>query len=272
MDARQTVLFDSKGKRVKIEADPLKSALGHCSVHRVGGLLAGYAVLYETEVPPTLEANVESLCVLSSRAAGTKELDAVAWPVKPLYADEGRRGFVGYTLRRPPTFGIPFDAVFRNPTIYERLMPMNRRIAVLQSLCTVMDALHRMGRLIGHLDDRHIVKLEDKDAVGFISIDTLSDANAKANPAYLAPECAPTGGDSAASPAGFTRTSDYWALAVVVYRMLANGALPTYGTSEAAAPALSPVSASFPAYHTRQFERAFVEGASDPSARPSTRS
>ncbi|MCD7908384.1 MAG: hypothetical protein LUH04_12020 [Clostridium sp.] len=228
----------------------------------------------------------------------------IAWPRSPIY-DKGRR-FIGFGMNRIAA-ATELDDLYAYPPKKNAGVTIRWKINCLISLCDVIERLHRTGQVFGDFNPNNI-KVRSDGTMGFVDADSYHIISGGREyrcvvcaPGYVAPEllkaCKGTTYADCSKPT-FTRETDYFALAIHCFRMLMNGCHPFIcerhlkkaGSAPAARPTdkrveygetpffkkipnyttphYAPDINSFPPYIRDLFRRAFVDGHSNPGARP----
>lgn len=295
----------AEGLRLTLKEPAFKSG-GEGSIYEIVGHPNSVAKIYRTRTDAA--ARRGKICEMArvSRLPDYKSsvLNNTAWPCAALFSNGN---FVGFGMRKVNTSRELDD-------IYSQInkassVGIPERIKILVSLCDVVDQLHARGQIVGDfnpsnikVDDQYNVYLLDADSFHFSSGKSVYPCSVCA-PGYAAPEIVRAcRGDKyldayVRGTSTFTKTSDYFALAVHIFRMLMNGCHPytcrneiTSGSPPAplpqdvriergqtpffvsvpgfTTPAWAPSINCLPEYIRRLFERAFVEGNTNPSVRP----
>lgn len=228
----------------------------------------------------------------------------LAWPLSPVF--DAKQNFIGFGMNRI-FVSTDLDDLYVYPARPNLNVSIRDRIDCLISLSDVVDRLHRVGLLFGDGNPDNL-KIRDDFSVCFTDVDSFhfrsSGKTYKCEvcaPGYAAPELirACRGTTYADCPGTtFTEETDNFSLAIHCFRMLMNGChpficqrqprrtgsapapkstdrriesgetpffmnIPNYTT-----PAYAPDIGSLPPYMRDMFRRAFVDGHSNPKARP----
>lgn len=227
----------------------------------------------------------------------------IAWPLSPLF--DSNHNFIGFGMNRISA-STELDDLYVYPS-KSGAISIKEKIDILINLCDVIDRLHLIGQVFGDFNPNNI-KIKSDGTVNFVDADSYHIKNGGKEyrcvvcaPGYVAPElikaCKGTNYEDC-STTTFTKDTDNFALAIHVFRMLMNGChpyicerhlkragsapapkstdkrvesgetpffktIPNYTT-----PHYAPDINSFPPYIRDLFKRAFVDGHSNPSARP----
>ena len=296
-------VYDNSGHELTLVEPPLGSG-GEGSVYAISGYNR-VAKIYAADAV-SHRAKIEAMASIYGGIAANPSLKEVAWPLAPLYGDKARKSFVGFGMRRISKSTRLADLYNYNPGM-SGTIPMCERIDFLVELAQMVDALHGLGQVIGDFNDNNIPVLAGGhaalvDADSFhVSVGGRLYKCEVCKPGYVAPEVIRnTRGTTyaEATKETFTKETDRFSLAVHIFKMLFNGvhpfhcvSLPDKSGSVPAAipiekrvergetpffksvpgvklPAYAPRLSDFPDYLTSCFRRAFVDGRSNPSARP----
>lgn len=227
----------------------------------------------------------------------------IAWPLAPLF--DSNRQFVGFVMEKINST-TELDQLYVYPP-QKTTMPIRERINCLISICGVIGKLHSIDQVFGDFNPNNI-KIRSDGTACFVDADSYHIKSSGklykcivCCPGYVAPEiirkCKGTTYE-AYKGSVFTKESDNFALAIHIFRMLMHGAHPytckrhTRGIGSAPAPKpidrhvetgdtpffrkvpnfvppdYAPDVSALPPYIRDLFRRAFVEGHSNPSARP----
>lgn len=217
----------------------------------VRAVIAGGATVAKLYRDPTPErhAKVRNMVALHDRimAAQGGALRAVCWPRRALYADAGAADFIGFSMRRAPAGSVAASELYRYPKAAAAPTALTC-VDALISLTGVLDALHHTvvnghELVVGDLSGDNVLVGRD-GSVHLIDADTFHVQRGGAHPCVA---CAPgvAAPELIAAARGrtyaqmealgeptFTVSTDYFALAVLVFRMLGNGVHPFEGAVE----------------------------------------
>lgn len=228
----------------------------------------------------------------------------LTWPTHVLFDDAGPVGFVmpridTATSVEIHTMSNPVNRNDPRPSEpqWTRRVTWEHLVNTAANLCLAVQVVHRVDALIGDFQERNIL-VSDTTQVALVDCDSMQFADrsgrqylcAVGRPEFTAPELA--GVDLRSHPRG--KASDLFALAVHIHQLLMAGNHPFMrgvwtGSGEqpdalslarsgawAGGPGsplqthpLAPPIAFMPRDIERLFERAFTDGAVDPSIRPS---
>lgn len=253
------------------------------------------------------EAKIDAMVAISQSFAfkSANLSEDIAWPLSPLYDKLGN--FIGFGMNRI-TATAELDDLYVYPPKNNSAVTIKDRVTCLISLCDVIDRLHQTGQVFGDFNPNNI-KIRPGWSVSFVDADSYHIRNSGREyrcvvcaPGYVAPELIRAcKGTAYADCSGttFTRETDRFALAVHIFRMLMNGAHPFIaerhlqraGSAPApksidrrvesgetpffksianyAAPQYAPDIKSLPPYLYDLFQKAFVDGHTNPMMRPS---
>lgn len=297
-------VYTAAGSTLELAGAPLGKG-GEGQVLPMAGFPNRVAKIYLADEPGR-QAKIEAMASLSSRVEAQHELDGVAWPMAALYADPACQRLAGFGMRRMEV-RASFGALYQYPASPRARLSHREKVAVLVDLCRTVEALHGFGQVVGDLNDNNVVLLTS-GRVGLVDVDSFHACVTGTTyrcevcmSGYMAPELirAVHGTDFAHCPGDtFTAETDNFSLAVHVFRMLMNGAHPYHCAALPAAdgsvpaplplekrvergetpflrrvagvttPPFAPAYDALPSYLRAAFERAFVKGTRDPSARP----
>lgn len=255
---------------------------------------------------PAHQRKVEAMASIWPRVEQLPDLEGVAWPMAALYSDPGRRQLVGFGMRRMEVRGT-FAQLHQYPPGAGATLSHREKALAVADLCRTVEALHDLGQVVGDLNDSNVVLLTN-GRVGLVDVDSFHACVTGVTyrcdvcmSGYMAPELigAVRGTDFAHCPnKTFTPETDNFSLAVHAFRMLMNGAHPFHcaalPTAHGSVPAPLPLEKrvergetpflkhvagattapfapsydALPGYLRAAFQRAFVDGARKPSARP----
>lgn len=233
-------------------------------------------------------------------------LDKVAWPLASLYDESGQ--FIGFGMKKVKSSLELHNLYSFSLNENKKTISTLEKVSTLIDLCSAVEKLHGQHQVIGDFGPRNIkiagrcqVKIVDADSCHFRTNQKVFPCMV-CSPGYVAPEILKnckgttykkyfeTGGQT------FTVETDRFALAIHCFRMLMNGCHPYLCKPESTEdstpmpsldnrveagetpffvevknctiPSWTPDLKSFPISIQKLFERAFVEGHSDPSVRP----
>lgn len=252
------------------------------------------------------EAKIDAMVAISQSFAFKSAAlsDDIAWPIAPLYDSVGN--FIGFGMNRISA-STELDDLYEYPSNNNSTVTIRDRVKCLISLCDVIDRLHQTGQVFGDFNPNNI-KIRPDRAVSFVDADSYHISYygkeyrcVVCAPGYVAPEIisACKGTTYADCPGTtFTRETDCFALAIHIFRMLMNGCHPYIcernlkraGSSPApksidkrvesgetpffksipnyVAPQYAPDINTLPPYLYDLFRKAFVDGHTNPTARP----
>ncbi len=246
----------------------------------------------------------QKLRYMANNPPDASVLDSISWPLDLLYDASG--AFCGFTMPKMKTDAALKSVYPYNPGT-PSLLTYHDRVVVALNLCVVISAVHAAGYIFGDFNPLNIGVDLQSGHVGFFDTDSYHFVDQHTGkvyrctvclPGYVAPEviarCRNSDYANAPLPT-FTARSDDFALAVHIFALLFNGFTPFNGIGgfenpESASLPMGnkaieqgcyafkkgkkPLSAgtpdinAFPPKIKRMFERAFVDGEKDPSARP----
>ncbi len=297
-------VYTRAGKKLSLQEPAMKSG-GEGTIYTVSGCKEVVAKIYKSKTDAKeREAKILEMARLSADVnfKNTGILSYIAWPLAPLY--DKSKEFVGFGMVRINA-RYELDDIYSQSSVTGAGMSTYERLTVIISLCEVVERLHKCGQVFGDFNPNNIkidkqcnVKFVDADSYHFRFGSNLYPCVVCA-PGYVAPELiTKCKGTTYAGYKGttFTKETDNFSLAIHCFRMLMNGChpytckkhakvgstpapsleervekgetpfftnIPNYGT-----PDWAPDCSSLPDYICRLFERTFVEGHTNPSARP----
>ena len=312
-----TVTGSSKAK-YQLDAKPLSDG-GEGTIYRVlGGTGKKVAKIYKHGV--LTKELVEKLALMLKVPPDKNVLTQVAWPLDLLY-DTSRRpcGFLMPMLKINAELG---DVYKYNPGDTKKSLQISiqQKLIVAQNICAVISAVHNAGYVFGDFNPRNIALDMHTGTVAFLDTDSYHVADKTSNKVYRCNVCAPgyaapellyaCSKHMSRNPSDknniyaktplptFTKETDYFALAIHIFKLLVNGYTPFGGIPEKAsvsqaspgtgdAPvrrdnycfkpgykhqsaAILPLDA-FPQKIADLFTRAFVKGKTSPAQRPAAR-
>jgi alpha-tubulin suppressor-like RCC1 family protein len=254
----------------------------------------------------------EKLKIMIERPPNASVLSQVAWPLDIAYDEKGQCcGFVMPELQ----INTELSEVYKYPSTLP--ITAQQKVNIAQNICVVISEVHKEGYVFGDFNPRNIGLDINTGLVSFLDTDTyhvvdpIIGKTYRCNvcaPGYTAPEllakCAdyiienPSASRNAYALTPlptFTQETDYFALAIHIFKLLMNGYTPFGGIIETASVSLSspgvgdaavrrdsycfrpgykPQAAAIPLLETLSeeiaelFTKAFVEGKVNPRKRP----
>ena len=283
---------------------------GEGTIYEIVGYPDRVAKIYHDEsadLRQKREAKIDAMVAISKNFSFKREnlSEDIAWPLSPLYNKHG--DFIGFGMNRINA-NTELDDLYVYPSKNNSTVTIKDKVTCLISLCDVIDRLHRTGQVFGDFNPNNI-KIKSDWSVCFVDADSFHILNSGKEyrciacaPGYVAPELirACKGTTYAdCQHTTFTRETDYFALAVHIFRMLMNGCHPYIcerhlnraGSTPApkstdkrvengetpffksirnyVAPQYAPDINTLPPYLRDLFRKAFVDGHSNPVMRPS---
>lgn len=289
------------------------------SVFRIDPASAGgarkLAKLYE-EDPEERRDKIEAMVSMYPSICSDDTLKYLAWPIGTLYSDDSSwgaiglgRGFIGFGMKE-----LPIDCSFSDLVDYS-YPPKNGisvydKVTLAIDLCNVTEILHSCGLVQGDWNPKNFCKIEGEMRIGIMDVDSFHVKSGGvlypcvvSTPGYNAPDLLERakGRDFKDCPGEtFTVQTDNWCVAVLVHRLLFNGAHPYSGSQVPDAsgslpapvsvdehvrrgdaplwkrvpkfgiPPYVPLASSMPDFMRKLFTRAFVTGHNKPEMRPSS--
>lgn len=300
-------VYTMKNTLLALKEPPL-SAGGEGAVYEILGYPNRVAKIYHDTTDAKQREEKITAMVNISNGYGFRSANLskdIAWPMSPLF--DNQHNFVGFGMLRIQA-NTELDDLYTYPPTQKSAVNIKDRVHILINLCDVIDRLHMAGQVFGDFNPNNI-KVKADGTVNFVDADSYHVKNGTKEyrcvvcaPGYVAPEVikACKGTNYADCPHDtFTKSSDNFALAIHVFRMLMNGChpficerhlnragsapapkstdkrvecgetpffknIPNYTT-----PHYAPELNSFPPYIKDLFKRAFVDGHASPGSRPS---
>ena len=280
------------GKTYRTQSTPFAGG-GEGDVYDIIGMPQFVAKIYKPDKRTTERERKLSVMVAHQPSV----LDQYAWPMDVLY-ENGR--FMGFIMPR-----ISGKEKLRNLYVYDKRggKPWSLYIAIAKNLAAAVHNVHEIHQVVGDLNPENILVSPSSGMVTLVDTDSyhISDASRTYRcmvgmPEFVAPELQGIHFPSAPLPT-FTYSSDRFALAVLIFALLMNGAhpfsckvisgssskfqpidnmqngkcayFPDSRTSNIDIPRYSPDINSLPENIQQLFRRAFVAGLKNPSQRPS---
>ena len=283
------------------------AAAGEGSIHEVVGRTEWVAKIFHADLPRLDEKLEKVLAMTATRPDGAQQRDGFTVLTWPLYViNDCDRRPVGYVMSRVDTTNAVEIHVLSNPSNRANPLPSapqwprnaawRHLVSVAANLCVAVDAVHRVGAVIGDFQERNVlvsdttrVTLVDCDSMQFTSAAGREFLCSVGRPEFSAPELAQLDLGSQTR----TNSSDLFSLAVHVHLLLMGGNHPFLrgvwtGPGEqpnaltlasqgdwAGGPGsklhthpLAPPVSFLPNEIQTLFVRAFTDGARDPDARP----
>ena len=300
------VCYDQAGRNIGL-ADHALASGGEGAVYEIVGYPRKVVKKYHHGADAKKrEDKIREMVKISASSSFTnaKLAQDVAWPLSQVY-DQGHN-FIGFGMNKI-AFSTELDDLYVYPPKQNLHVTIKDRIDCLISLSDVVDRIHRAGLVFGDGNPDNL-KIRDDYSVCFIDVDSFHFKSGGKTykcevcaPGYVAPElikaCKGTTYADCPGPT-FTEETDNFSLAIHCFRMLMNGchpficqrqlkragsapapkstdkriesgetpffkSIPNYTT-----PSYAPDINSLPPYIRDLFRRAFVDGHSNPKARP----
>jgi len=224
-------------------------------------------------------------------------IEQYSWPLDMLY-ENGK--FAGYIMRK-----IVGKENLTSIYVYENRKgsPWTLYIAIAKNLSSAVYNFHKLGQVIGDLNPQNVLVNPNTGLVTLVDTDSYHITDVKSRvyrcevgmPEYVAPELQGKHLPSALLPT-FTKETDLFSLAVLIFSLLMNGAHPfacrTIGVSSSGfqpvdnivnginpyfmgtrsanidIPPYAPALDSLPNELQHLFKRAFIHGPKNPGSRP----
>ena len=266
---------------------------GEGDVYDVVGVPGYVAKVYKPDKRTTERERKLSVMVSNQPSV----MEQYAWPLDVLY-ENGQ--FIGYIMPK-----INGKEKLRNIYVYDKRKgkPWSLFIAIAKNLSAAVHNVHEIHQVVGDLNPENILVNPNDGMVTLVDTDSyhISDSSRTYRcgvgmPEFVAPELQGIHFPSAPLPT-FTPESDRFALAVLIFALLMNGAhpfsckvisgssskfqpidnmqngkcafFPDSRSSNMDIPRYAPDLSSLPDNIQKLFRRAFVAGHSTPSLRPS---
>ena len=280
------------GKSYRTQNSPFAGG-GEGDVYDVVGALGYVAKVYKPDKRTTERERKLSVMVSNKPSV----MGQYAWPLDVLY-ENGQ--FIGYIMPK-----INGKEKLRNIYVYDKRKgkPWPLFIAIAKNLSAAVHNVHEIHQVVGDLNPENILVNPNDGMVTLVDTDSyhISDSSRTYRcgvgmPEFVAPELQGIHFPSAPLPT-FTPESDRFALAVLIFALLMNGAhpfsckvisgssskfqpidnmqngkcafFPDSRTSNMDIPRYAPDLSSLPDNIQKLFRRAFVAGHGTPSLRPS---
>lgn len=300
-----------RGQKYELEPMPFDQG-GEGDIYGIVGIQDRVVKVYHPDhITSELEQKISRMV---QNPPNQSVLTQVAWPLDVVY-DMSKR-FCGFVM---PRLHITADLseVYVYPPRTE--ITYKQKLTIAQNICVVISAVHEAGYIFGDFNPRNIGINTNNGSVAFLDTDSyhiVYDRSANrayrcnvCAPGYAAPEllekCAqhialhPEDAKKAYATAPldtFTKETDYFALAIHIYKLLMNGFTPFNGISDKESasvgspgvndeavrrnsycfkPGNKPMAAAVPPIEVLPeaikdlFTRAFIYGHADPKMRPS---
>lgn len=280
------------GKSYRTQNAPFAGG-GEGDVYDVVGAPGYVAKVYKPDKRTTERERKLSVMVSNKPSV----MEQYAWPLDVLY-ENGQ--FIGYIMPK-----INGKEKLRNIYVYDKRKgkPWSLFIAIAKNLSAAVHNVHEIHQVVGDLNPENILVNPNDGMVTLVDTDSyhISDSSRTYRcgvgmPEFVAPELQGIHFPSAPLPT-FTPESDRFALAVLIFALLMNGAhpfsckvisgssskfqpidnmqngkcafFPDSRSSNMDIPRYAPDLSSLPDNIQKLFRRAFVAGHSTPSLRPS---
>ena len=296
------------GKQYQLESNPFEEG-GEGKIYNVlSGASGLVAKIYHTEalsLSPDLEEKLKFMMKYKPQGV----IDQIAWPHDVLYYQNGR--FCGFVMAMLNN-NKGLEKICAYPPQY---ISSKQKIVIAQNICAVISKVHNSGYLFGDFHPKNIGVNKSNGRVAFFDTDTyhFRDSQNKeyrckvGSSGFVAPELLKKADAHVAAHPNdkepfvnmqwptFTKETDYFALAIHIFKLLMNGFYPYDGIpSHAVAsntrsgspnirvkedcycfkPGFKPRSLAVPFLEclpldiSNLFKRAFLSGYSDPKQRP----
>jgi formylglycine-generating enzyme required for sulfatase activity len=212
----------TSGKTYQADDTPFASG-GEGSIYDITGNRELVAKIYNPDKRTT--ERERKVAVMSGIKPSV--IEQYAWPLDPLYE---KGAFAGYVM--PKVIG---KKKLRNLYVYDNRagIPWTLYIAIAKNLAATVHNVHEIGQIIGDLNPDNILANPQTGLVTLVDTDSYHITDSKRTvyrcvvgmPAFVAPELQGQHFASAPLPT-FTTESDEFALSVLIFALLMNGAHP----------------------------------------------
>jgi len=288
-------------QQYQLEAKPFSSG-GEGDVYGIVGLKDKVIKVYH---PDRISTEMEEkLKVMVRRPPDISVLSQVAWPSDLVYDSE--ESFCGMVMPRL-SINAELNDIYRYPSKIN--ISYRQKLIIAQNMCVVVSKLHCAGCVIGDFNPLNVGINTATGRVAFLDTDSyhITDGNKTYRckvclDGYVAPELIekceayPIDAYANAPLPTFTEETDHFALAIHIFKLLMNGFTPFSGikkTQRASMaspgvgnqaikedhycfrPGYKPMSIAVPSINILPveiadlFNRAFIDGRTDPKLRPS---
>lgn len=297
-------VYTLSGKAITLGAQPLASG-GEGAVYDIVGYPKKVVKKYHTDAH-THQDKITRMVQISQENGfhNARLADVVAWPLSPVFDDT--KQFIGFGMNKISA-RHELNDLYVYPPKNNRKVTVTDKITCAISLCDIVERLHDQNLCFGdgnpvnlRIDDNFNVFFLDADSFHFSRGGRLYKCEVCAS-GYVAPELITKcrGTTYGAYPGEtFNKYTDRFSLAIHIFRLLFNGAHPFIcqrqlkraGSAPApksmdkrveagetpffktipdyTTPGYAPDIGSIPPYIRDLFERAFVDGHTDPPRRP----
>ena len=233
-------------------------------------------------------------------------LTQIAWPQDVLYDAGSFVGFIMPKMKTHEALNVIYE--FGSSAKYPE-MPWENRLIIAENLCAVLNSVHAVGHVCGDFNPKNISVNPNTGEIVFLDTDSyhIQDGGATYRCDVGIPEYIPVEVQkkmrsgmslSTATLPTFSQTTDNFALAIHIFQLLMNGVhpfacaiIPSQSSIAAPQPSDNILRGDFPFMVKKTgvkipvfapdisilpkeiqslFRRAFVEGHSNPNARPSS--
>ncbi len=280
------------GNSYRLQSTPFAGG-GEGDIYNIEGAVGLVAKIYKADKRTTERERKLSVMVSIKPSV----MEQYAWPLDVLY-ENGQ--FVGYVMPK-----ISGKEKLRNIYVYDKRKgkPWSLYIAIAKNLAAAVHNVHEIHQVIGDLNPENILVNPNDGMVTLVDTDSYHIADSSRTyrcgvgmPEFIAPELQGIHFPSAPLPT-FTPETDRFALAVLIFALLMNGAHPfsckvisgssskfqpidnmqngkcaffqDSRSSNMDIPRYAPDLESLPENLQQLFRRAFVSGHGNPSLRPS---
>ena len=296
------ILIGKGGKQYNLEPAPFAQG-GEGEIYNVIGQPQIVAKLYK---PGKITSDHErKLITMMSSPPSANVMTQIAWPQDVLYKQSVFVGFIMQKFKLNEDLNVIYE--YGSAAKYPD-MPWGNKINIAKNICVVVDEVHNSGHTIGDFNPRNINVDPSNGLIVFVDTDSyhITEGNQiyRCNvglPEYLASEIQKKLSKgvslSSCSLPTFTQETDRFALAIHIFQLLMNGVHPfacavlpsqssvafpqptdnilngqcafLQNVPGITIPSYAPSIDILPKYMKDLFKRAFIDGYTDPLARPS---
>ena len=214
---------------------------GEGEIYEINGITEKVAKIYKPDHRTTELEN--KLSYMLKKKPNPETLKQLAWPLDIVYDNTGFAGFIMNKLNVKDN--LEDISVYGDP--YLAKITLKERLIIAQNICTVITDIHNLGYVFGDFNPRNIGINMSTGHVAFFDTDSYHVKTSNevfrckvACPEYVAPELlykidreglkedcyANVSLDS------FTKQTDYFALAIHIFKLVNNGCSPFCGVSK----------------------------------------
>lgn len=297
--------FGMNEKKYTLHLQPFSGG-GEGDIYFIHGMDGKCAKLYHENARN--KETEDKLRIMSCNLPEEAILSQIAWPIDVLYTIEHK--FVGFVMPRIRATNELVD-IYEYPPNDKNKLTLQQKLIVAQNICAVIDGVHKAGFVFGDFNPSNIGVNAQNGLVAFWDTDSyhIKDRNTGKTyrckvcmDGYVAPEllhkCKNYTYENAPLET-FTKETDYFSLAIHIFKLLMNGYTPFNGIEEkrtmdsSIIPGVGnkaieqdaycfkqgnrplsknvPDKSVLPTEILRLFDKAFISGRNKPELRPSAR-